>query len=85
MTGGFEGLFEINQGHTLEELSFSQHGSLGQRERWKHIERDASGQALFTYESWHDTSLRLPIVTHSGYRKYDINGNLVFEAEGLPF
>ena len=77
----FEEIFKVPNGNTLSKVSFRKKGTMDQNEYWKHEELDPDGNVIAKFESWSCTSLKPPCKTSSGYKKFDLKGNLIDEGD----
>ena len=54
---------------------------MGAMESWEHEEKDAEGNLIASYNSWHNVTPNLK--SDSGFRKYSPDGALLYERNKL--
>jgi len=70
--------FNIPENHTVNQVKFKAKGTMAQNEYWTYEELDENGQKVSTIEYWECTSLN-SLKTSSGYRKYNLENQLIEE------
>ena len=80
----FEQIYKIPTSHTLKQISFKQKGTMAQEEYWEHEELNSNNKIMARYKSWHYTSIDENSKHSSGFKKFDINDNLIEESNNLP-
>lgn len=70
--------FNLPESYEVKQTKYKAKGTMAQNEYWNYDVFDESGAHVMTIEEWHCTKLN-SLKSESGYRKYDMQGNLVEE------
>jgi len=81
MTERFRQIFGIPEENQLIEIKSKSRGPMGAMESWEHEEKDAEGNLIASYNSWHNVTPNLK--SDSGFRKYSPDGALLYERNKL--
>ena len=77
----FRAAYNVPKENELIETKNRSKGPMGGFDSWEHEEKDAAGNLIARYESWHSVAPNLKI--ESGFRKYSPTGDLLDEKKNL--